>query len=33
MVSTVFLKLGKSNEIAVYIPKENILKEMTTRIE
>jgi hypothetical protein len=33
MTSTVLLKLGKNDGIAVYVPKETILKEMTTKIE
>jgi hypothetical protein len=33
MASTVLLKHGKIYGIAMYIPKENILKEMTAKIE
>jgi hypothetical protein len=33
MTSTVLLKGGKNDGIAVYIPKETILKEMTVKIE
>jgi hypothetical protein len=33
MTSTVFLKRGKSDGIAVYVPKETILKEMAAKIE
>jgi hypothetical protein len=29
----VLLKRGKSNWVAVYVPKDNILKEMATKIE
>jgi hypothetical protein len=29
----VLLKRGKNNGIAVYIPKDTILKEMTAKIE
>jgi hypothetical protein len=33
MTSTVLLKLGKTDGIAVYILKETILKEMAAKIE
>jgi hypothetical protein len=33
MNSTVLLKHRKSDEIAVYVPKETILKEMAAKIE
>jgi hypothetical protein len=33
MTSTVLLKHGESNGIAVYFPKEIILKEMAAKIE
>jgi hypothetical protein len=33
MTSTVLFKCGKNNRIAVYIPKETILKEMAAKIE
>jgi hypothetical protein len=33
MTSIVFLKRGKNDGIAVYIPKETILKEMAAKIE
>jgi hypothetical protein len=33
MTSTVLLKYWKNDGIAVYIPKETILKEMTAKIE
>jgi hypothetical protein len=33
VTSTVLLKRGKNNGIAVYVPKENILKEMAAKIE
>jgi hypothetical protein len=33
MTSTVLLKLRKNYGIAVYIPKETVLKEMATTIE
>jgi hypothetical protein len=33
MTSTVLLKRGKNDEIAVYIHKETLLKEMTAKIE
>jgi hypothetical protein len=33
MTSMVLLKHGKNYGIAVYIPKENILKEMAAKIE
>jgi hypothetical protein len=33
MTSAVLLKRGKSDGIAVYVPKENILKEMGAKIE
>jgi hypothetical protein len=33
MTSTVLLKDGKSNGIAVYVPKETILKDMAAKIE
>jgi hypothetical protein len=33
MTSTVLLKHGKSDWIAVYVPKETILKEMAAKIE
>jgi hypothetical protein len=33
MTYMVLLKYGKSDGIAVYIPKETILKEMTAKIE
>jgi hypothetical protein len=33
MTSTVPLKHGKNNGIAVYIPKETTLKEMAVKIE
>jgi hypothetical protein len=33
ITSTVLLKRGKSDGIAVYVPKETILKEMAAKIE
>jgi hypothetical protein len=33
MTSTALLKRGKNNGIAVYIPKETILKEMVAKME
>jgi hypothetical protein len=33
MTSTVLLESGKNDGIAVYVPKENILKEMAARTE
>jgi hypothetical protein len=33
MTSTVLLKRGKNDGIAVYVPKETILKEMAAKIE
>jgi hypothetical protein len=33
MTSTVLLKHGKNNEIAAYVPKETILKEMAAKIK
>jgi hypothetical protein len=33
MISTVLLKRGKGDEIAVYVPKETISKEMAAKIE
>jgi hypothetical protein len=33
MTSTVLLKRGKNDGIAVYIPKETTLKEMAAKIE
>jgi hypothetical protein len=33
MTSMVLLKRGKTDGIAVYIPKESILKEMAAKIE
>jgi hypothetical protein len=33
MTSTVLLKLRKNDGIAVYVPKETILKKMAARIE
>jgi hypothetical protein len=33
MTSTVLLKCGKNHGIAVYVPKETILKEMAAKIE
>jgi hypothetical protein len=33
MTSTVFLKCGKNDGIAVYVPEETILKEMAAIIE
>jgi hypothetical protein len=33
MTSTALLKRGKNDGIAVYAPKETILKEMATKIE
>jgi hypothetical protein len=33
VTSTVLLKCGENDGIAVYIPKETILKEMTAKIE
>jgi hypothetical protein len=33
MTSTVLLKRGKNDGIAVYVPKETIIKEMAVRIE
>jgi hypothetical protein len=33
MTSTVLLKRGKNDGIAVYVPKETILKEMAANIE
>jgi hypothetical protein len=33
MISTVLLKRGKSDGIAVYVPNETILKEMAAKIE
>jgi hypothetical protein len=33
MASTVLFKRGKNDGIAVYVPKETILKEIAVRIE
>jgi hypothetical protein len=33
MTSTVLLKGGEKDGTAVYVPKENILKEVVTKIE
>jgi hypothetical protein len=33
MTSTVLLKRGENDGIAVYVPKETNLKEMATKIE
>jgi hypothetical protein len=33
MTSTVLLKRGKNDGIAVYVPKETILKEMAAKIK
>jgi hypothetical protein len=33
ITSMVYLKPGKNDELAVYVPKETILKEMTAKIE
>jgi hypothetical protein len=33
MASTVLLKRGKNNGIAVHVPQETILKEMAAKIE
>jgi hypothetical protein len=33
MTSMVLLKLGKTDGITVYVPKETILKEMAAKIE
>jgi hypothetical protein len=33
MTSTMLLKRGKNDSIAVYAPKETILKEMAAKIE
>jgi hypothetical protein len=33
MTSTVLLKRGKNDAIAVYVPKETILKEMADKTE
>jgi hypothetical protein len=33
MISTVLLKREKDGGIAVYLPKDNILKKMATKIE
>jgi hypothetical protein len=33
MISTVLLKSVKNDGIAVYVPKETVLKEMAARIE
>jgi hypothetical protein len=33
MNSTVLLKRGKNDGIAVYVPKETVLKEMAANIE
>jgi hypothetical protein len=33
MTSMVLLKHGKSNGIAVYVPKETVLKEMVSKVE
>jgi hypothetical protein len=33
MTSTVLLKRGQNDGIAVYVPKETILKEMAAKIE
>jgi hypothetical protein len=33
MTSTVLLKRGKNDVIAVYVPKETILEEMAGKIE
>jgi hypothetical protein len=33
MTSTVILKHGKNDGIAVYIPKKTVLKEMAAKIE
>jgi hypothetical protein len=33
MTSTVLLKWGKSDRLAVHVPKDNILKEMAAKTE
>jgi hypothetical protein len=33
ITSTVLLKRGKNDGIAVYVPKETVLKEMADKIE
>jgi hypothetical protein len=33
LTSTALLKCGKNDEIAVYVPKETILKEMAANIQ
>jgi hypothetical protein len=33
MTSTVLLKRGRNDEIALYVPKESIFKEMAAKIE
>jgi hypothetical protein len=33
VTSTVLLKLGRNDGIAVYVPKETILKEIAAKIE
>jgi hypothetical protein len=33
MISTVLLKPGRNDGIAVYVPKETILKEIAAKIE
>jgi hypothetical protein len=33
MISTVLLKFGKNNGIAVYVPKETFFKEMAAKIK
>jgi hypothetical protein len=33
MASTVPLKSGKNDRVAVYVPKETILKQMAAKIE
>jgi hypothetical protein len=33
MTSTVLLKCGKNYGIAVYVPKETVLKELAAKIE
>jgi hypothetical protein len=33
MTSTLLFKRGKNDRIAVYVPKETILKEIATKIE
>jgi hypothetical protein len=32
MTSTMLLKLGKNDGIAVYVPKETVLKEMAAKL-